>query len=50
MVSFVPPQNVPGMADADAVVEGIKVNSDIDYTALWLNEKGLQRAPGRDKL
>ena len=50
VVSFVPPQNVPGMADADDVVAGIKVNPDIDYTALWLNEKGLQRALGHDKL
>ena len=49
-VSFVPPQNVPGMADADAVLDGIKVNPDVAYTALWLNEKGLQRALGHDKL
>ena len=49
-VSFVPPQNVPGMADADAVLDGIKVNPEVAYTALWLNEKGLQRALGHDKL
>ena len=50
VVSFVPPQNVPGMADADAVVDGIRVNPGVDYTALWLNEKGLMRAMGHDKL
>ena len=50
VVSFVPPQNVPGMADADDVVAGIRVNPDVTYVALWLNEKGLQRALGHDKL
>ena len=49
-VSFVPPQNVPGMADADMVLDGITVNPEVDYTALWLNERGLQRALGHDKL
>ncbi|MGF6637318.1 hydroxymethylglutaryl-CoA lyase [Paraburkholderia sp. MM6662-R1] len=43
-VSFVPPANVPGMADADAVVAGIRRRPGVAYTALWLNEKGLQRA------
>jgi hydroxymethylglutaryl-CoA lyase len=50
VVSFVPPQNVPGMADADAVIEGIRINPEVDYVALWPNEKGLQRALGHDKL
>ena len=50
VVSFVPPQNVPGMADADAVVDGFRADPEIAYTALWLNEKGLQRALGHDKL
>ena len=48
VVSFVPPQNVPGMADADEVVAGFKANPDVAYTALWLNERGLQRAMGHD--
>jgi hydroxymethylglutaryl-CoA lyase len=43
-VSFVPPANVPGMADAEAVVTGIRRRPGVAYTALWLNEKGLQRA------
>ena len=48
IVSFVPPQNVPGMADADEVVGNFKPNPDVAYTALWLNERGLQRALGHD--
>ncbi len=48
VVSFVPPQNVPGMADASEVVAGFKVNPDVDYVALWLNERGLKRAMGHD--
>ena len=44
IVSFVNPKNVPGMADADAVVEGIAPRPGVAYTALWLNEKGFARA------
>ncbi|HEX3939551.1 MAG TPA: hydroxymethylglutaryl-CoA lyase [Xanthobacteraceae bacterium] len=44
IVSFVNPKNVPGMADADAVVAGITPQPGVAYTALWLNEKGFQRA------
>jgi hydroxymethylglutaryl-CoA lyase len=50
IVSFVNPKNVPGMADADQVVESIAVKPDVDYTSLWLNEKGFQRALGHDRL
>jgi hydroxymethylglutaryl-CoA lyase len=48
--SFVPPKNVPGMADADDVVRGFEKRPGVRYTALWLNEKGLHRALGFDKL
>jgi hydroxymethylglutaryl-CoA lyase len=48
IVSFVNPKNVPGMADAEDVVRGIARKSGVDYTALWLNEKGFQRALGFD--
>ncbi|OGA54376.1 MAG: hypothetical protein A3G24_05780 [Betaproteobacteria bacterium RIFCSPLOWO2_12_FULL_62_13] len=48
--SFVPPKNVPGMADADEVVKGFTRYPGIRYTALWLNEKGLQRALAAGKL
>lgn len=48
--SFVPPKNVPGMADADEVVKGFTPAPGVRYTALWLNEKGLQRALAAGKL
>src|SRR6202451_1302926 len=44
IVSFVNPKNVPGMADADAVVDNITPQPGVAYTALWLNEKGFARA------
>ena len=44
IVSFVNPKAVPGMADADDVVRGIKIKPGIAYTALWLNKKGFERA------
>ena len=50
IVSFVNPKNVPGMADADAVVDGISPQPGVAYTALWLNEKGFQRALKHDRL
>ena len=50
-VSFVNPKAVPGWADADAVVEGMRVRPGVEYTALWFNEQGLTRAlKWRDKL
>jgi hydroxymethylglutaryl-CoA lyase len=50
IVSFVNPKNVPGMADADDVVAGIAPKPDVAYTALWLNEKGFERALRHDRL
>src|SRR5580693_2100628 len=50
IVSFVNPKNVPGMADADEVVDGIAPQVGIDYTALWLNEKGFERARTHERL
>jgi hydroxymethylglutaryl-CoA lyase len=50
IVSFVNPKNVPGMADADAVVDGITPRPGVAYTALWLNEKGFARALKHDRL
>jgi hydroxymethylglutaryl-CoA lyase len=44
IVSFVNPKAVPGMADADDVVEGITIKPGVAYTALWLNERGFERA------
>ena len=44
IASFVDPRRVPGMADVDQVVAGYRRRPGVRYTALWLNEKGLQRA------
>ena len=49
-VSFVPPKNVPGMADADEVVKGFTRAAGVNYTGLWLNDKGLARALASGKL
>jgi hydroxymethylglutaryl-CoA lyase len=49
--SFVNPRRVPGWADAEAVVGEFKAKPGIDYTALWFNASGLERAlKFRDKL
>ncbi|MFZ2065735.1 MAG: hydroxymethylglutaryl-CoA lyase [Xanthobacteraceae bacterium] len=48
IVSFVNPKSVPGMADADEVVNGVKPQPGVAYTALWLNEKGFERALTHD--
>jgi hydroxymethylglutaryl-CoA lyase len=50
IVSFVNPKAVPGMADADAVVDGIAPQPGVAYTALWLNEKGFERALRHERL
>jgi hydroxymethylglutaryl-CoA lyase len=50
IVSFVNPKAVPGMADADEVVDGITPQRGVAYTALWLNEKGFERALRHDRL
>jgi hydroxymethylglutaryl-CoA lyase len=42
--SFVNPKNVPGMADAEDVAKGFERREGVRYTALWLNQKGLERA------
>jgi isopropylmalate/homocitrate/citramalate synthase len=42
--SFVNQRLVPGWADAEAVVEGFKAKPGIEYTALWFNANGLERA------
>jgi hydroxymethylglutaryl-CoA lyase len=44
IASFVNPKRVPGWADAEAVVAGFHPRDGVRYTALWLNEKGLERA------
>src|SRR6266568_1762037 len=49
-VSFVNPQRVPGMADAEEVAARFERKKGVAYTGLWLNEKGLQRAIGCGRL
>ncbi len=49
-VSFVNPRLVPGMADAEAVVAGMKVKPGVRYTGLWLNQKGFIRACATERL
>ena len=50
IVSFVNPKKVPGMADAEDVVRGITPKDGVHYTAVWLNEKGLERAAAMPRL
>lgn len=42
--SFVNPRLVPGWADAEAAVAGFKTKPGVEYTALWFNASGLERA------
>jgi isopropylmalate/homocitrate/citramalate synthase len=42
--SFVNPRLVPGWADAEAVVEGFKTRQGVEYTGLYFNGNGLDRA------
>lgn len=44
IVSFVNPKRVPGMADADGIVRGFKKKPGIDYSALFFNNQGFERA------
>ena len=44
MTSFVHPERVPQMADAEAVVAGLTPHDDVVYAALVLNERGYDRA------
>ncbi|MGI9423934.1 MAG: hydroxymethylglutaryl-CoA lyase [Hyphomicrobiaceae bacterium] len=42
--SFVNPKLVPGWADAEDVVAGFEAKPGVAYSALWFNERGLERA------
>jgi hydroxymethylglutaryl-CoA lyase len=50
VASFVPAKNVPGWADAEDVVCGFTPVPGVRYTALWLNDRGLQRARATARL
>jgi hydroxymethylglutaryl-CoA lyase len=43
-VSYVNPERVPGMRDADDVARAIRKRPGVRYTGLWLNTRGLERA------
>jgi hydroxymethylglutaryl-CoA lyase len=44
VASFVSPQAVPQMADAEALFAAIRRKPGLRYDAVWLNERGFQRA------
>ncbi len=49
--SFVNPRLVPGWADAEKVVESFDAHQDVEYTGLYFNGNGLDRALAfKDKL
>jgi hydroxymethylglutaryl-CoA lyase len=49
-VSFVNPKLVPGTADAEQVVAGLRLAPGVAYLGLWLNERGLERAIATGRL
>lgn len=50
ITSFVHPEKVPGVADAEAVVAGITPRAGVRYAGLWLNQRGLERAIATGRL
>ena len=44
VASFVHPQRVPQMADAEALIERLPDHDDVSYVGLIMNERGLDRA------
>ena len=50
ITSFVRPDKVPQMADADEVVRRFEKHPGVEYTALALNPQGFERAEGSARL
>src|SRR3954453_19858678 len=50
VASFVSLRQVPGMADADAIARQIRIKPGVEYTALWFNDAGLERARASGRL
>lgn len=48
--SFVHPKQVPQMADAEAVMAGIRQRPGVRYTAVYLNDVGIKRALATGKV
>lgn len=44
VTSFVSPRHVPQMADADSLSAQLPEAEGVDYTAIYLNDKGVERA------
>lgn len=44
VASFVHPERVPQMADAEAVIAGLPDRADVQYIGLTLNKRGIMRA------
>ena len=42
--SFVDPRRVPRMADVDEMVKRMKIVPGVEYSVLWMNERGLRKA------
>jgi hydroxymethylglutaryl-CoA lyase len=42
--SFVDPRRVPSMADVDDIVKRMKIVPGVEYSVLWMNERGLRKA------
>ncbi|MEM6999534.1 MAG: hydroxymethylglutaryl-CoA lyase [Pseudomonadota bacterium] len=50
VTSFVHPQRVPQMADAEAVCAGLPQRGDVRYTGLILNQRGFDRLRATERL
>jgi hydroxymethylglutaryl-CoA lyase len=50
VTSFVHPERVPQMADAEAVCAGLPQRGDVTYTGLVLNRRGFDRARATERL
>jgi hydroxymethylglutaryl-CoA lyase len=50
VASFVSRKQVPGMADADDIARQINIRPGVEYTALWFNDAGLERARASGRL
>ncbi|MEE4382578.1 MAG: hydroxymethylglutaryl-CoA lyase, partial [Pseudomonadales bacterium] len=50
VASFVHPERVPQMADAEAVCAGLPQRGDVRYTGLVLNRRGVARAVATGRL
>ncbi|MEM9279501.1 MAG: hydroxymethylglutaryl-CoA lyase [Pseudomonadota bacterium] len=48
--SFVSPKYVPQMADTALLFDQIKRKDGVEYTALWLNEKGFRQAMAANRV